>query len=70
MRQRRLRPWHLLKNKRVSDRTFERADKRFGKKAVVDLTGIIGYYTLLAMELNAAQYAVPKDGKKLPRFPL
>lgn len=33
----------LNKNKRVSDRTFERAEKRFGKKAVVDLTGISAY---------------------------
>ncbi|MBO9538298.1 carboxymuconolactone decarboxylase family protein [Herbaspirillum sp.] len=59
----------LHKNKRVSDRTFERAEKRFGKKAVIDLTGINAYYTLLAMQLNMANYALPKDGKKLPRFP-
>jgi len=30
----------LHRNKRVSDRTFERAEKRFGKKGVVDLTAI------------------------------
>jgi len=59
----------LHRNKRVSDRTFGRAEKRFGKKGVVDLTGINAYYTLLAMQLNAAEYDIPKDGKKLPRFP-
>ena len=59
----------LHRNKRVSDRTFERAEKRFGKKGVVDLTGINAYYTLLAMQLNAAQYPLPKDGKKLARLP-
>jgi 4-carboxymuconolactone decarboxylase len=59
----------LNRNKRVSDRTFERAEKRFGKKGVVDLTGISAYYTLLAMHLNAAGYSIPKDGKKLTRFP-
>ncbi|MES2071718.1 MAG: carboxymuconolactone decarboxylase family protein [Pseudomonadota bacterium] len=59
----------LHKNKRVSDATFARADKRFGKKGVVDLTGINAYYTLLAMQLNAARYPLPKDGKPLPRFP-
>jgi 4-carboxymuconolactone decarboxylase len=59
----------LHRNKRVSDATFARADKRFGKRGVVDLTGINAYYTLLAMQMNVAQYAVPKDGKKLPRFP-
>ena len=59
----------LLRNKRVSDRTFDRADKRFGKKGVVDLTGIVGYYTFLAMQLNAAQYVPPAAAKQLPRFP-
>jgi 4-carboxymuconolactone decarboxylase len=59
----------LHRNKRVSDRTFERAEKRFGKKGVVDLTGINGYYALLAMQLNVAQYPMPKDGKKLVRLP-
>ena len=59
----------LYKNKRVSDRTFERAEKRFGKKGVVDLTGINAYYTSLAMQMNVAQYQAPKEAKKLPRFP-
>jgi 4-carboxymuconolactone decarboxylase len=59
----------LLRTKRVSDRTFARADKRFGKQGVVDLTGIAGYYTLLAMELNVAQDAGSKDGLHLARFP-
>src|SRR6202142_423233 len=59
----------LLKNKQVSDATFERAKSRFGAKGIVDLTGIVGYYTFLAMQLNAAQYPLPKDAKKLPRMP-
>jgi 4-carboxymuconolactone decarboxylase len=46
----------LVKNKHVSDATFERAKARFGPKGVVDMTGIVGYYTFLAMQLNAAQY--------------
>lgn len=59
----------LHKNKRVSDATFARAEKRFGKKGVVDLTGINAYYSLLAMQLNVAQYQAPKESKKLVRFP-
>ncbi|MEO9149922.1 MAG: carboxymuconolactone decarboxylase family protein [Burkholderiaceae bacterium] len=59
----------LHRNKRVSDTTFARADKRFGKQGVVDLTGVNAYYTLLAMQMNVAQYEVPKDAKKLERFP-
>lgn len=59
----------LHRNKRVSDTTFTRADKRFGKQGVVDLTGVNAYYTLLAMQMNVAQYEMPKDAKKLERFP-
>jgi 4-carboxymuconolactone decarboxylase len=59
----------LLKNKQVSNATFERAKSRFGTKGVVDLTGIVGYYTFLGMQLNAAQYPVPKEAKKLSRMP-
>jgi 4-carboxymuconolactone decarboxylase len=59
----------LLEKKQVSDATFERARSRFGTKGVVDMTGIVGYYTFLAMQLNVAQYDVATVGKKLPRTP-
>ena len=59
----------LQDSKRVSDPTFARAEARFGRPGVVDLTAISGYYTFLAMELNAARYAIPEDGTKLPRTP-
>jgi 4-carboxymuconolactone decarboxylase len=59
----------LLKNKQVSNVTFDRTKMRFGAKGTVDLTGIVGYYTFLAMQLNAAQYPSAKDAKKLPRMP-
>jgi len=59
----------LLRNKQVSNSTFERAKARFGAKGVVDMTGIVGYYSFLGMQLNVAQYPLPKDAKKLPRIP-
>jgi 4-carboxymuconolactone decarboxylase len=59
----------LLKNKEVSDATFERARLRFGSRGVVDMTGIVGYYTFLAMQLNAAQYPAPMDARKLRPLP-
>jgi 4-carboxymuconolactone decarboxylase len=59
----------LHRNKRVSDATFARVEKRFGKQGVVDLTGVNAYYALLAMQLNVARYDMPKDGKRLERFP-
>jgi 4-carboxymuconolactone decarboxylase len=59
----------LQKNKRVSDPTFARAEQRFGKKGVVDMAGISGYYTFLAMQLNTARYEFSGDGPRLSRFP-
>src|ERR1700749_1254660 len=58
----------ILKKKKVWNPTFDRAKSRFGAKGVVDLTGILGYYTFLAMQLNAAQYQLPQGAKKLPRL--
>ena len=59
----------LHRNKRVSDATWARAEQRFGKAGVVDLVGINGYYTFLAMQLNASRYQPPKDAVRLARFP-
>jgi 4-carboxymuconolactone decarboxylase len=59
----------LQKNKRVSDATFSAAEQRFGKKGVVDMVGISGYYTSLAMQLNTAHYQFSGEGPRLSRFP-
>ena len=59
----------LLRTKRVSDATFNRAEQRFGKKGVVDMVGISGYYTSLAMQLNTARYQFTGQGPRLSRFP-
>jgi 4-carboxymuconolactone decarboxylase len=48
-------------NRGVSDETFERARARFGEQGVVDLLGLNGYYTLLAMVMNGAQTAAPES---------
>lgn len=49
----------LHHDKRVSDRTYAEALAHFGEQGVVDLMGLNGYYTLLAMVLNTAQTAAP-----------
>jgi 4-carboxymuconolactone decarboxylase len=59
----------LIHNKRVSDRAFQRAEQKFGKKGAIDLTGVVGYYTFLAMQMNMAKYSAPAEGPKLGRFP-
>ncbi len=53
----------------MSDATFARAEKRFGKPAVVDLLAINGYYTFLAMPLNAARYAIPERRDTIAALP-
>lgn len=50
----------LLRRKEVSDSTFARAKARWGARGVVDMTGIVGYYTFLAMQLNVARYPAAK----------
>ncbi|MGD1153216.1 MAG: carboxymuconolactone decarboxylase family protein [Syntrophales bacterium] len=52
-------------NKSVADATYERAVKRFGEHGVMDILGINGYYTFLAMIMNGTRTAVP-DGKPAP----
>ena len=37
--------------------------KRWGAKGVVELTGVIGYYTMVSMTLNAHEIPIPNDAK-------
>ncbi len=60
----------LHRERVVSDTTWERAMARFDERGVVDLIGINGYYTLLAMVMNAARTAVPPTtAAPLPPWP-
>lgn len=42
----------LARTKNVSEPTYKRVAAMFGEKGVIDLIGIHGYYSLLAMVLN------------------
>jgi len=54
----------------VSDATYARAVARFGEQAVIDMIGVNGYYTFLAMVMNTARTALPPGHKPaLPEFP-
>ena len=59
----------LHRTHRVSDATYARAVARFGEKGTVDIIGITGYYTYLAMVLNTSRYPVPAGAATLKRFP-
>ena len=52
----------LHERKAVSDSVYASALALFGEQGVVDLVGICGYYTMLAMTMNVARTAVPGDG--------
>ena len=52
----------LHQRKAVSDRVYADALALFGAHGVVDLIGINGYYTLLAMVMNTARTSVPAEG--------
>jgi 4-carboxymuconolactone decarboxylase len=49
----------LHRNQSISDATYARAVATFGEQGVIDIVGISGYYTLLAMVLNTARTPVP-----------
>ncbi len=45
----------LLASSNPSDATFQAAHRLLGNEGIVDLTGVVGYYSMLAMMLNSAQ---------------
>ena len=54
----------LLQARRVSNATFERAQKELGETRVIDLVGIIGYYGLVSVTLNAFEIPLPAGEKE------
>ncbi len=60
----------LTRIRTVSDPTWERAIKLPGERGVIDLIGIHGYYSLLAMVLNATHAPLPEGASPgLPSLP-
>jgi 4-carboxymuconolactone decarboxylase len=50
----------LNRCKSVSDATYAAALARFGAKGVVELTALVGYYTMVAMTLNCHEIPLPE----------
>jgi len=62
----------LHQRRSVSDTTYARALALFGERGVIDLTGLCGYYSMLAMMMNVARTPAPAeaaDVKALVKFP-
>ena len=55
----------LNRSRNVSDEIHRRVRERFGVTGVVELTALIGYYTMVAMTLNAHEVPLP-DGAAPP----
>jgi 4-carboxymuconolactone decarboxylase len=59
----------LLTQGRVHDDTFAPSVSRFGYQTVVELVGVAGFYSMVALTLNAFE-TLPAHGRtSLPRFP-
>src|SRR4051812_37480285 len=58
----------LNRHRSVSDATYARALALLDERRVVELTAIVGYYTMVAMTLNAHEIPLPEG--VAPAFPL
>lgn len=59
----------LLATKGLSDPTYERAVAGFGESGVIDILGILGYYSTLAMIMNVGRTPL-LEGRQPPLDPL
>jgi 4-carboxymuconolactone decarboxylase len=58
----------LNRSSSVSDATYAEALARFGERTIVELTALVGYYTMVALTLNAHEIPLPEG--VAPAFPL
>ena len=58
----------LLANQGASDATYARTVAKFGESGVIDIVGIVGYYTMLAMIMNVARTPL-LEGRPFPLAP-
>jgi 4-carboxymuconolactone decarboxylase len=56
----------LLGKHSVSDDTYAAAGRLFGVQGVVDLTALLGYYTMIACVLNGFEVLPAADAARLP----
>ena len=60
----------ILRSRRVSDATYQRAVAKFGEQGVIDLLGVVGYCNFLAIVMNATRTALPDNvAEPLKRYP-
>jgi len=52
---------------RVSDAIFNRVTERWGRQGIVDLAGLIGYYSFVSVTLNVFEVPTPPGAKLLEK---
>jgi 4-carboxymuconolactone decarboxylase len=57
----------LCRDHHVDDQTFQAVRQRFGDSGLIELTGTIGYYTMLAMTVNACELEAGQGAEVLQR---
>ena len=55
----------LIRKHRVDDATVKALQARFGNEGFIELTGVIGYYSMLAMTVNACELEAAPDTEVL-----
>jgi 4-carboxymuconolactone decarboxylase len=53
----------LIAERRVSQATYDFAERALGRTSLVDLVGILGYYGLISMTINAFEVPIPALGE-------
>ena len=54
----------LQRDKRVSQLAYDKVLTRWGINGVVDLTALTGYYSMVAMTLNAHEFPLPEGASR------
>jgi 4-carboxymuconolactone decarboxylase len=53
----------LVQSKGVVETTYRRAVQQFGEQGVIDMLGLLGYFTTVSMVMNVARTPPPKDDR-------
>lgn len=56
----------LFRTHGVSDTTYRRATGKFGERGVIDMVGLIGYFSTVSMIMNVAHTPPQMDAKATP----
>jgi len=59
----------LTRTHGLSDATYRRAVEKFGERGVIDMVGLIGYFTTVSMVMNVARTPPQKETTVTPLSP-